>query len=60
MTRSLRHLTLIFASFLTAFPLVWMVVSSMKASNEILASPLSRGITGTTIYVDAGYHIMGV
>ena len=25
-----------------------------------LASPLSRGITGTTIYVDAGYHIMGV
>jgi enoyl-[acyl-carrier protein] reductase I len=25
-----------------------------------LASPMSRGITGTTIYVDAGYHIMGV
>lgn len=25
-----------------------------------LASPLSRGITGTTIYVDAGYHILGV
>jgi len=25
-----------------------------------LASPLSRGITGTTIYVDAGYHIMGL
>jgi enoyl-[acyl-carrier protein] reductase I len=25
-----------------------------------LASPLSRGITGTTIFVDAGYHIMGV
>jgi len=25
-----------------------------------LASPLSRGITGTTIYVDAGYHIMGI
>ncbi|MAF67314.1 MAG: enoyl-[acyl-carrier-protein] reductase FabI [Planctomycetes bacterium] len=24
-----------------------------------LASPLSRGITGSTVYVDAGYHIMG-
>jgi len=24
-----------------------------------LSSELSRGITGTTIYVDAGYHIMG-
>jgi enoyl-[acyl-carrier protein] reductase I len=25
-----------------------------------LASDLSRGITGSTLYVDAGYHIMGV
>jgi enoyl-[acyl-carrier protein] reductase I len=25
-----------------------------------LASPLSRGITGSIVYVDAGYHIMGV
>ncbi len=25
-----------------------------------LAGPMSSGITGTTIYVDAGYHIMGV
>ncbi|MFT7485705.1 MAG: enoyl-[acyl-carrier protein] reductase I [Candidatus Paceibacteria bacterium] len=25
-----------------------------------LASPGSRGITGTTLFVDAGYHIMGV
>lgn len=25
-----------------------------------LASDMSRGITGSTIYVDAGYHIMGV
>ena len=25
-----------------------------------LASPMSRGITGSTIYVDAGYHVMGV
>jgi len=25
-----------------------------------LCSPMSRGMTGTTLYVDAGYHIMGV
>ena len=25
-----------------------------------LASPMSRGITGSTLYVDAGYHAMGV
>jgi enoyl-[acyl-carrier protein] reductase I len=25
-----------------------------------LASDLSRGITGSTLYVDAGYHVMGV
>ncbi len=25
-----------------------------------LASPLSRGITGSIVYVDGGYHIMGV
>ena len=25
-----------------------------------LASSMSRGITGTTLYVDAGYHIMGI
>jgi enoyl-[acyl-carrier protein] reductase I len=25
-----------------------------------LASSLSRGITGSTVYVDAGYHIMGI
>jgi len=25
-----------------------------------LASPLSRGITGSVLFVDAGYHIMGV
>jgi enoyl-[acyl-carrier protein] reductase I len=25
-----------------------------------LASPLSRGITGSVVYVDAGYHVMGV
>ncbi len=27
---------------------------------SFLAGPMSSGITGTTIYVDAGYHIMGV
>jgi enoyl-[acyl-carrier protein] reductase I len=25
-----------------------------------LCSPMSRGITGSTLYVDAGYHVMGV
>jgi enoyl-[acyl-carrier protein] reductase I len=25
-----------------------------------LASPLSSGITGTTLYVDKGYHAMGI
>ena len=25
-----------------------------------LLSPLSSGITGETVYVDAGYHIMGM
>jgi enoyl-[acyl-carrier protein] reductase I len=25
-----------------------------------LSSPLASGITGTTVYVDAGYHIMGL
>ena len=25
-----------------------------------LASPLASGITGTTIYVDKGYHAMGM
>ena len=25
-----------------------------------LSSDMSRGITGTTLYVDAGYNIMGV
>jgi enoyl-[acyl-carrier protein] reductase I len=25
-----------------------------------LLSPMASGITGTTLYVDAGYHIMGI
>jgi enoyl-[acyl-carrier protein] reductase I len=30
------------------------------ATAAFLASPLASGITGTTIYVDKGYHAMGV
>jgi enoyl-[acyl-carrier-protein] reductase (NADH) len=25
-----------------------------------LASPMSRGMTGSVVFVDAGYHVMGV
>jgi enoyl-[acyl-carrier protein] reductase I len=30
------------------------------AFGVVLLSPLSSGITGETIYVDAGYHIMAM
>jgi enoyl-[acyl-carrier protein] reductase I len=30
------------------------------ATCAFLAGPMSSGITGSTIYVDAGYHIMGI
>jgi enoyl-[acyl-carrier protein] reductase I len=30
------------------------------AAAAFLASPLGAGITGTTLYVDKGYHTMGV
>jgi len=30
------------------------------AAAAFLASPLGTGITGTTLYVDKGYHTMGV
>jgi enoyl-[acyl-carrier protein] reductase I len=30
------------------------------ASAAFLASPLASGITGTTLYVDKGYHVMGM
>jgi enoyl-[acyl-carrier protein] reductase I len=30
------------------------------ATAAFLLSPLASGITGTTIYVDKGYHSMGV
>jgi enoyl-[acyl-carrier protein] reductase I len=29
------------------------------ATAAFLASPLGSGITGTTVYVDKGYHAMG-
>jgi enoyl-[acyl-carrier protein] reductase I len=32
----------------------------LPGEQAFLASKLSRGVTGTTMYVDAGYHIMGV
>jgi enoyl-[acyl-carrier protein] reductase I len=37
-------------------------VSATEIGNTaaFLASPLASGITGTTIYVDKGYHAMGV
>jgi enoyl-[acyl-carrier protein] reductase I len=34
--------------------------SEVGATAAFLASPLASGITGTTIYVDKGYHTMGV
>ena len=30
------------------------------AAAAFLSSPLASGITGTTLYVDKGYHAMGV
>jgi enoyl-[acyl-carrier protein] reductase I len=30
------------------------------ATAAFLCSPLGSGITGTTIYVDKGYHAMGL
>ena len=32
----------------------------MGHAAAFLASPLSAGITGTTLYVDKGYHVMGM
>ena len=32
----------------------------VAAAAAFLASPLAAGITGTTLYVDKGYHIMGI
>jgi enoyl-[acyl-carrier protein] reductase I len=37
-----------------------MTAEEVGAAAAFLASPLSRGITGSTLYVDKGYHAMGV
>lgn len=39
--RAALHLTLILLSIFMAFPLIWMIFSSMKSSNEILADPMA-------------------
>jgi enoyl-[acyl-carrier protein] reductase I len=37
-----------------------IVPSDVGATAAFLCSPLGAGITGTTIYVDKGYHVMGI
>jgi enoyl-[acyl-carrier protein] reductase I len=37
-----------------------ITAEEVGATAAFLASPLSRGITGSTLYVDKGYHAMGV
>ena len=37
-----------------------MTAEEVAATAAFLASPLGRGITGSTVYVDKGYHAMGV
>jgi enoyl-[acyl-carrier protein] reductase I len=37
-----------------------ITAEEVGATAAFLASPLGRGITGTTVYVDKGYHAMGV
>jgi enoyl-[acyl-carrier protein] reductase I len=34
--------------------------ADVGAAAAFLSSPLAAGITGTTIYVDNGYHAMGM
>ncbi len=34
--------------------------ASLGDDRAFLSSPLASGITGTTVYVDKGYHAMGV
>ena len=34
--------------------------ADVGATAAFLCSPLASGITGTTVYVDKGYHAMGV
>ena len=37
-----------------------LLASDVGAVAAFLLSPLARGITGTTVYVDNGMHIMGM
>ncbi len=37
-----------------------LAASEVGATAAFLASPLASGITGTTVYVDKGYHAMGM
>jgi enoyl-[acyl-carrier protein] reductase I len=37
-----------------------LAASEVGATAAFLCSPLGSGITGTTIYVDKGYHAMGM
>ena len=34
--------------------------AEVGAATAFLCSPLASGITGTTVYVDKGYHAMGM
>lgn len=37
-----------------------LVAADVAAAAAFLASPLAKGITGTVVYVDKGYHTMGM
>ena len=37
-----------------------LTAEEVGATAAFLASPLAAGITGTTLYVDKGYHVMGM
>jgi enoyl-[acyl-carrier protein] reductase I len=37
-----------------------LVAAEVGAAAAFLASPLASGITGTVVYVDKGYHAMGM
>jgi enoyl-[acyl-carrier protein] reductase I len=36
-----------------------LTAAEVGASAAFLASPLGSGVSGTTVYVDKGYHSMG-
>jgi enoyl-[acyl-carrier protein] reductase I len=37
-----------------------LTAAEVGSAAAFLASPLASGITGSTVYVDKGYHIMGM